>query len=222
MLPFLKISLLICISVCNSLFFILFVSELCTMRGELLPVIFFFFNPRSLCILRSLTQNWCSGNIYSNNKWRNEANIKSSLKYHSNNCCSLYPLVDAEITKLTLSKKGYLPTPKVSPPRFIHCKGKNDLTLEGHPADITLTNQSRLTSPVRGHNSMQPLKINGWGTHGMFLPKKYNFNPIIRKHQKNPNWGAICKTTDRYASVGSKSQKIRRWRTVTDETLRQN
>lgn len=33
---------------------------------------FFFFYPRSLCVLRSLTQNWCSGNIYSNNKWRNE------------------------------------------------------------------------------------------------------------------------------------------------------
>ena len=48
-------------------FFILFVSELCTIRGELWPV-FFFLNPRSLCVLSSLTQNWCSGNIYSNNK----------------------------------------------------------------------------------------------------------------------------------------------------------
>ena len=157
------------------------------------------------------------------NKWRNEANRKSSLNYHSNSCYNLYPLVDAKISRLTLSKKEYLQIPKVSPPRFIHCKVKNDFTLEGQPADLTLTNQSRLTSPVMGHNNtMQPLKINGWGTHGMFLPKKYNFNPIIRKHPKNPNRGAICKTADQYASVGSKSQNIRNWRTVADETLRQN
>lgn len=71
MLPFF-LSFLVCTSICNSLIhcFVLFVLELCTTRGEALPVLFFFI-PDPLCLEWCLAQSWCSINIYSNNKWRN-------------------------------------------------------------------------------------------------------------------------------------------------------